>query len=80
MSIDPGLLESAAQAVMAEVDCGRSVDPARVEWAEQTLRDVAERKAAMFKDKRFAAWVAASRPVPDEELPPALRGGALEAF
>lgn len=59
------LMRRAARSVINDHACGRSVDPARLEWAEHVLKNVRTGQAA---------------PVRDDDLPPGLRGGALEAF
>lgn len=59
------LMRRAAQSVVNDHECGRSVDPQRLEWAEHVLANVRMHPA---------------EPVRDDELPPALRGNALDAF
>lgn len=59
------LMRRAAQSVVNDHACGRSVDPERLEWAEHVLANVR---------------IGPADPVRDDELPPALRGNALDAF
>ncbi len=63
------LMRIAAQRVIDDTRVGRKVAPDVMAWAK-----------AWAAIKPLGRPLGTGEPVPDEQLPPALRGGALEVF